>query len=352
MSANIHGIRQALYRFYQLEARDLPWRLTRDPYQIWVSEVMLQQTQVKTVIPRFKIFIEQYPNLPTLAAASEAEICQAFAGLGYYHRARNLHRAATTIMDTFHGCLPQTYAELRMLPGLGNYTAAAVASIAFKQKVASVDGNVLRVLARVFMLPGARGDKKLTLAVQEVADAIVQDENPGDLNQAFMDLGASLCTPLAPECLRCPLQRFCKAYSAGSPERFPMPRTEIARKRLTIVFAWVERRKRLLVEQRLLTGLWPGLWELPSEMGEDAKKRLEKRLGIKLKQTEVQIKHMLTHREVIASVCIATKEPLPAEIMLPRGKFTATPLVIPLSTIARKAILAMTENRKAKLERS
>jgi A/G-specific adenine glycosylase len=303
---------------------------------------MLQQTQVKTVIPRFEVFIKQYPNVQALAAASEEKICQAFAGLGYYHRARNLHRAAIEIVHNLNGRFPATYDGLRSLPGVGNYTAAAVASIAFKEKVASVDGNILRVLARLFMIPGTRGEKNLVAAVQKKADAIVQDPHPGDLNQSLMDLGASVCTPIDPNCSHCPIKRFCQAFSNGCPESFPQPRSGIKRKRLNIVFAWVTSGKKLLVEKRPLSGLWPGLWELPSETGEDAKACLEKRLGIKLNHADVRLKHILTHREVVLSVCPALYESTPIEVSKVRHQtFTPTPLELPLSTLARKAITAM-----------
>lgn len=303
---------------------------------------MLQQTQVKTVLPRFQVFIARYPSVQTIAAASEEQICEAFAGLGYYHRARNLHRAAYKIVHELKGCFPTTYTGLRSLPGVGDYTAAAVASIAFKEKAAAVDGNLLRVIARVFKLPGARREKPLIAAVRKFADELVQDQNPGDVNQALMDLGASVCTSTAPSCSNCPLRRFCKAFANGRPENFPQPGLKVSRKRLPIVFAWVQRGKMVLVEKRPLTGLWPGLWELPSETGVGAKNRLEERLGIKLGHAEVQFRHLLSHREVLASVCKGKKNTtLEGKRELPQRKFTSSPLEMPLSTLARKAIQAM-----------
>jgi A/G-specific adenine glycosylase len=303
---------------------------------------MLQQTQVKTVLPRFQVFIARYPSVQAIAAASEEQICEAFAGLGYYHRARNLHRAAYEIVHDLKGCFPTTYAGLRSLPGVGDYTAAAVASIAFKEKAAAVDGNLLRVIARVFKLPGARREKPLVAAVRKLADELVQDQNPGDVNQALMDLGASVCTSTGPSCSNCPLRRFCKAFAIGRPENFPQPGLKVSRKRLPIVFAWVKRGKMVLVEKRPLTGLWPGLWELPSETGVRAKNRLEERLGIKLGPAEVQLRHLLSHREVLASVCKGKKNTtLEGKRELPQRKFTSSPLEMPLSTLARKAIQAM-----------
>src|SRR5512140_1417330 len=198
-------LRAALLAFYRRHRRDLPWRRTTDPYAVWVSEIMLQQTQVETVRPRFSAFIRRFPDVETLAGTPEASVCEAWAGLGYYRRARHLHRAARVVVGEHGGKIPTSFADLRRLPGIGDYTAAAIASIAFGERVPAVDGNLVRVLARVFALPGRVGDPALVRAVRAHAQALVDCARPGDVNQALMDVGAMVCRPAAPACASCPL---------------------------------------------------------------------------------------------------------------------------------------------------
>ena len=333
------AFQRALLDFYGKRGRDLPWRRTRDPYAIWISEVMLQQTQVQTVIPRFAKFLRQFPTVASLAAADERTVCEAWAGLGYYRRARNLHKAACVIVAELDGEIPDTEATLGQLPGVGAYTAAAIASIAFAQKTPAVDGNLVRVLARVHALSGRAGDPALTLAVREQARRLVDCDQPGEINQALMDIGATLCRPDNPACPECPLRRACLGLKQGKPTAYPGGKSKAARKSLRIAFAWVEHKGALLLEQRPLEGLWAGLWELPSASGAQAKRSLERRLGQKLDRPLARISHQLTHRQVTASVYRATAKPQLGQ------RWWKDPLTAPLSSLARKAIVATKQRR-------
>ncbi len=333
------SLRRALLAFYRKRGRDLPWRKTRDPYAIWVSEVMLQQTQVQTVAPRFADFMSRFPDVEALASAQETTVCEAWAGLGYYRRARHLHRAARTIVAELHGEIPSGEAGLRKLPGIGAYTAAAIASIAFSAKTPAVDGNLLRVLARVFVLPGRADDPALLRAVHAQARRLVDCPQPGDINQALMDLGATLCHVENPTCRDCPLRRFCRASRAGTPTAYPGKKVRTTRQSLRVAFAWIDRDGALLLEQRALDGLWPGLWELPSASGARAKQALAERLGQELGPPLSRISHDLTHRRVSASVYRARAKTRPP------GRWWRDPLAAPLSSLARKAILATMQRR-------
>ena len=263
-------LRRMLMAWYERSHRDLPWRKSRDPYAIWVSEVMLQQTRVAVVEERFKAFLERFPSLDTLGAAPEQEVLAAWSGLGYYRRARMLHKAAQFVVANCAGVLPQSSTELRLLPGIGAYTAAAIASIAFGECVAVVDGNVERVLYRVAgWETGVRaGSAALKRKVGELAGELMDVGRPGDFNQALMELGATVCLPRNPLCLVCPLSTDC--YTRGEhrrPPRPPMLSREIAH-------ALAVRTKRgggkgrgmreVLLEQRPASaGVMPGMWELP-----------------------------------------------------------------------------------------
>ena len=222
------NIADLLLAWYDAHARDLPWRVrtgVADPYRVWLSEVMLQQTTVATVRPRFAAWVARWPTVEALAAADEADVMAAWAGLGYYARARNLVKAARAVVA--RGDFPRTEAELRTLPGLGDYTAAAVAAIAFGERAVVVDANVERVVARLFAidtpLPGGRA------AIRAAADTITPDARAGDFAQAMMDLGATICTSRKPRCLLCPLRKECRGFAGGAPERLPVKAAKKAR---------------------------------------------------------------------------------------------------------------------------
>jgi A/G-specific adenine glycosylase len=339
-TVNVSGMQRALLAFYRKHKRDLPWRRTQDPYAIWVSEIMLQQTQVQTVAPRFGQFLRRFPTVAALAAAEEATVCEAWAGLGYYRRARHLHKAACVVVAEYDSVLPSSAAELRHLPGIGAYTAGAIASIAFGERIASVDGNLVRVLSRVFALPGRADDPALIASVRNRAERLVQHARPGDINQALMDIGATICRADGADCAPCPLRETCSAYAEGRPLHYPGKKKPTARKALPVAFAWIERAGEILLEQRSLDGLWPGLWQLPSAEGHAAKATLGKRLGAKMGPALVRVSHTLSHRDVTATVYRATATAQAHQ------RWWRDPLSAPLSGLARKAIQSTLSVRK------
>ena len=215
-------ISESLLSWYDKNARILPWRGIRDPYKTWVSEIMLQQTRVETVIPYFERFISRFPSLRDLAMADEAEVMKLWEGLGYYSRARNLLKGARQIMDQYQGILPEDPHLLRKISGIGSYTAGAIASIAYNVQVPAVDGNVLRVCSRLFGIRESIHIPHVRKKLEDAAAASVPAERPGDYNQALMDLGATVCTPGTPDCGHCPLSAFCSAFSDGDAESLPV----------------------------------------------------------------------------------------------------------------------------------
>ncbi len=217
------ALRAALLKWYRRERRDLPFRETQDPWAIWVSEAILQQTTVAAGVPRWQSFLSRFPTVSALAAAGERDVLAEWSGLGYYERARNLHRAARLVEER-GGSIPRSVEELLTLPGIGPYTAAAVASIAFDVPVAAVDGNVARVLARLHAIPGDARTGPSRAAVAEAATAFLNRRSPGNHNQALMELGALVCLPRSPRCEACPLARDCRALASGRPESFPRSR--------------------------------------------------------------------------------------------------------------------------------
>ncbi len=260
----MEDFRRDLLRWFDAAQRDLPWRRTRDPYAIWLSEVMLQQTRVTAVIPFYRRFLERFPNLAALAMAPEADLLAHWAGLGYYYRARNVQRAAQMMVAA--GGFPTTHAAILQLPGIGDYTAAAVASIAFNLPHAAVDGNVLRVLSRLFNdstdISSGSGRKRFTALAGELLD----QSRPGAYNQALMELGAVICLPKAPQCLLCPVARHCGARAAGRTNELPVKIAAKKSVRQERTIFWIERAGHLLVWQRAADSrLMPGFWELPEQ---------------------------------------------------------------------------------------
>jgi A/G-specific adenine glycosylase len=265
-AARVTALRRRLLAWYDAERRALPWRFPQrgaDPYRVWLAEVMLQQTQVQAAIPYYERFLARFPALEALAAAREEDVLASWAGLGYYARGRNLHAAAREALR-LHGGLPASVDALRALPGFGPYTAGAVASIAFAIPAAAVDGNVARVLARLFLVEGDPGSAPVRARVLALAQALVDPVRPGDLNQALMDLGATLCGKPAPRCGRCPVSPLCAARAGGRAGEIPAARKRPARRPLVLACAIVRRRGEILLERRPSGGLFGGTWGLPA----------------------------------------------------------------------------------------
>jgi A/G-specific adenine glycosylase len=252
-SVDLDGFRSALLAWYQRNRRDLPWRRTQDPYAIWLSEIMLQQTRVAAVIAHYHRFLTRFPTVHKLAAARESSVLAKWSGLGYYRRARNLHAAAKAVVRVHGGAFPRTSAGLQALPGIGRYTAAAIASIAFHEASAVVDGNVERVISR---LSGTAVSRK---RIWEVAGQLLASEHPGDFNQAMMELGATVCVPAEPNCLNCPVRNFCRAQGRNC------TRTKAPRQVKREIAHALERdgNSVRLVQRSANEQLMPGMWELP-----------------------------------------------------------------------------------------
>ncbi len=293
---------QRILAWYQENARVLPWRGHPDSYAVWVSEIMLQQTRVETVIPYFERWMRQFPSITALAEAPEQAILSAWEGLGYYSRARNLHKAASVVAAEFGGQLPQEISLLRKLPGIGRYTAAAIASIAFNQDVATIDGNLRRVFARVFdvALPAdmPEGEKMLW----DLAEKHVPAGRAGDYNQALMDLGAAICLPRNPLCLLCPLSEMCQARALGLQEQRPVLKPKAAVPHKLKLAAVIVRDETVLLIQRPAKGLLGGLWEFPSaEASADSAEALvavietEYRLKVSPVAPLTEVRHAYTH---------------------------------------------------------
>jgi A/G-specific adenine glycosylase len=255
-------VRGALLRWYDEHRRDLPWRETRDPYRIWVSEIMLQQTRVAAVLDHYRIFLERFPNVQALAAASEDAVLAAWSGLGYYRRARMLHQAAQQIIEKHGGCFPRNSEALLALPGIGRYTAAAIASIAFAEPVAVVDGNVERVLERFI------GINLTTPQIWQHAQALLANSRPGDFNQAMMELGATVCVPREPRCPMCPVRKWCVTQQSMERRASPPGKPSTPGKGRQVkkeIWCVLNRRDGgvRLVQRPRKASLMPGMWELP-----------------------------------------------------------------------------------------
>lgn len=289
----------ALLRWYDAHARALPWRSPPGApapaaYRVWLSEVMLQQTTVAAVKPYFEAFTTRWPTVEALAAADEAEVMSAWAGLGYYARARNMLACARAVMRDHGGCFPDTETELRALPGIGAYTAAAVAAIAFGRRAVVVDANVERVVARLFAVEEALPAAKAVL--HALADSITPPTRAGDFAQAMMDLGATLCSPRKPACALCPLQALCAARALGTAERFPIKAAKKARPRRFGTVFWVERDGHVLLVTRESKGLLGGMRALPTGPWQDEAPGLaDAPLGGDWRIGATEVSHVFTH---------------------------------------------------------
>jgi A/G-specific adenine glycosylase len=275
---------------------ELPWQNTRDPYRVWLSEIMLQQTQVTTVLGYYQRFLERFPTVVDLAEASLDEVLAMWAGLGYYSRARNLHRCAQTVAAEHGGEFPRSAAALQELPGIGRSTAAAIASFCFGERIAILDGNVKRVLSRLLAFEGdlasSAEEKRLWAHAQALLPAAEADMPA--YTQGLMDLGASLCATRSPQCLLCPVPELCRGRATGEPTRFPVKTKKLKRGRRENWWLWLEHEGRIWLQQRPGTGVWAGLWTLPLYEDEAALASQAAALGAEL-EVLPRVEHALTH---------------------------------------------------------
>jgi A/G-specific adenine glycosylase len=286
-SPPIDRLRDALLAWYRVEARDLPWRRTDDPYAVWVSEIMLQQTRVETVLAYYERFLQRFPDIRALAAASMDDVLKAWEGLGYYRRAHNLHRAAGILVESHGGRLPDRVDALRRLPGIGPYTAGAIASIAFRKQTPALDGNIIRVVSRLFRIPGDPQRAATRDALLERAAMLVLPGDAGAMNQALMDLGARVCRPRSPRCAACPVRSSCDAHAHGEEALYPQRARRRAVPHVDVVAGIVwdgppdARDRRLLIAKRRTDDMLGGLWEFPGgrvEEGESHEEALVREL--------------------------------------------------------------------------
>jgi A/G-specific adenine glycosylase len=314
----------SLLTWYRSAKRDLPWRRSRDPYAIWVSEIMLQQTRVAAAIPYYERFLARFPDFAALAAAPESDLLSHWAGLGYYYRARNLQKAARLMVET--GDFPRGYAAIRSLPGVGEYTAAAVASIGFNLPHAVLDGNVFRVISRVMNdatdISSLTGKRRFA----EIAGRLLNPHNPGEHNQAIMELGATVCLPRSPQCLVCPVNGLCAARVAGSQANLPVKRKTVRTLEAHRTVYWIEQQGQVLLWQRKAgSRLMPGFWELP-ETEQIGHAEAIAKLG--------SFRHGITFHDYRFDVIHAAA---PAGIGPCRWVGLSELAKLPLSTVARKA---------------
>lgn len=346
--------RKRLLEWFHEFQRDLPWRRTKDPYRIWLSEIMLQQTRVNAVIPYFEKFRERFPDVQSLAAAPQEEVLHAWSGLGYYRRARNLQAAAKQIVAQHGGQFPRNIEEALALPGIGSYTGAAILSIAHGEELAVLDGNVARVLARLGAVRGDLREGKRWQALHREADVLLDREAPGDWNQAVMELGATVCTPRAPQCLLCPVEKFCRARQLGIAERLPEKRKKRDAVEITLAAAVLcdaQGRALLLappqdsrrhVTAQEVSELISGLWHFPTiqvknDAGCELRSFLANMVGGNLPRLEplATQRHAVTFRKITVLPFRIGLKKLPRHKNA-RGVALADLSSLPVSSLTRK----------------
>ena len=268
--------------WFRRNARHLPWRGAKSSYKIWVSEVMLQQTQIATVVPYYRRFSRAFPTATALAKAPLEKVLQLWSGLGYYRRARNVHAAARLLAREFNGQFPRNYGEARSLPGVGDYTARAVLSIAYNLPFSVLDGNVARVAARLRGYRGNLYQTRFRHAVERDLESLLAPRAPGTFNQALMELGQTVCLPRAPRCAVCPLRKWCRAFRSGRPESYPAPRPRRAAEARHLAAGVLRRGNKVAMVRGLDEGLLGDLWNFPAAFGRsprEARRRLQEKLG-------------------------------------------------------------------------
>lgn len=346
------SLRPQLLAWFARSKRDLPWRRTQKPYEVWVSEVMLQQTQVDRVIGYWTTFLTRFPTVSVLASAELKDVLGLWAGLGYYSRARNLHLAAQEVVSRFDGALPSDIDALLSLPGFGRYTAGAVGSIAFNLKAPLIDGNVARVFSRLFEIEGSPGEKNREAELWACAEVLVDGPRPGDWNQALMELGATICIPKSPRCHLCPVKPLCGAIKNGRVHELPPPKKQTQRQRLELAVAVARKGTAVLFARRPEKGLFGGLWELPSaELSEvhTSTQALETMLGsgARVGAQLALVERTLTHRDLVLRL---HQVKVPHRLQAPPASYlewrwveSADIETLGMSSAMKKALSAVTE---------
>jgi A/G-specific adenine glycosylase len=344
-------LRRKLLTWYKHHQRSLPWRKTNDPYRIWISEIMLQQTRVDTVIPYYERFIKSFPDVRALGAASLQDVLKIWENMGYYSRARNVHAASRIIIDRWKGRIPDTFGEITTLPGIGDYTAGAILSIAYGLSVPAVDGNVRRILCRLFAIRKSVDDPREQKKLRDLAAALVPAKHPGEFNQALMDLGATVCRVNKPDCLVCPVGSICRARLSGQQNSLPVTRKSAAIPRklgaATVIF---DDSGKLLIVQRPASGLLASLWKLPGGFVHDSKNikkclrdcvKEELNISIRVGRYLASVNHVYTHFRLTLQAyhCRLVKGDPEARTCQNWRWATAAPLEkLPMSNIDRRIL--------------
>lgn len=306
-SSEAAALRASLLRWFGHCARPLPWRQSKSAYRVWLSEIMLQQTQVATVIPYYRRFIKEFPTVIDLAAAPLERVLELWSGLGYYRRARDLHRAARMVSDRHEGRFPRDVGQARALPGVGDYTARAVLSIAYDQPYPVIDGNVARVMARLLAVRGNPSRPAFRQMLSRNLEVFLSRRKPGNFNQAMMEVGQMVCLPRQPRCSACPLRRGCRAFRLRKPESFPIPRARRAVEEWHLATALLRRNHRILLTRGLTQGLLNDLWNFPSALGRSSsqaltqledKLRSDLKVSTALEKPSQQLQHRITYRSI------------------------------------------------------
>ncbi|MCX7772723.1 MAG: A/G-specific adenine glycosylase [Clostridia bacterium] len=299
-----------LCTWYEQNKRDMPWRQTRDPYAIWISEVMLQQTQVDTVIPYYNSFMRRFPTIQELACAPMDEVLRYWKGLGYYKRAQNLHRGAQKLWESHQGIFPQTLKELSDIPGIGPYTAGAVLSIAFDMPVPAVDGNVMRILSRRYLIEEDITRPSARRLFEEKVLALMESVKPSVFNQALMELGALICSPKSPKCPQCPVKAYCEAFKLGLPERYPIKTKKASPEVEEIIALVIQKENRFIFERRPAEGLLANLWGFPV-LDADKASLIVGAKGVFL----TSVTHVFTHKKWLLKPFLLHEDSLPHELL-------------------------------------
>ncbi|MBM7693604.1 A/G-specific adenine glycosylase [Peribacillus deserti] len=324
---NIPQFREDIISWFQMEQRDLPWRKDQDPYKVWVSEIMLQQTRVDTVIPYFNRFMEWFPSLQSLADADEEKVLKAWEGLGYYSRVKNLQSAVREVAQEYNGIVPDTLEEISKLKGVGPYTAGAILSIAYGRPEPAVDGNVMRVLSRILLIEEDIAKPKTRKIFEEAVRRLIDDNHTSAFNQALMELGAMICTPGVPACLLCPVRDHCEAYAEGVQSQLPVKNLKKRSRDVPIAAAVITNsRQEILIRKRPAKGLLADLWEFPNyedhasltTKRESFRQQFQEQIHVipELGEHLISIEHIFSHLVWKMDVYLGTAEGITEDMLI------------------------------------